>query len=99
MKTRKGKSLRPSKGLPSRHEFARREMLKGVLGLGTIALLSSCSTSRLSGGAQSAKDLVRRENERTGSLDWLLSKPRVDPQTKYRSPWIERSEERRVGKE
>ena len=64
-------------------------MLKGVLGLGTMALLSSCSTSRPPGGAQGAANLVRRENERTGSLDWLLSKSRVDPQTKYRSPWIE----------
>jgi len=80
MKPYKGKSPQP-KRLLSRRAFARREMLKGVLGLGTIALLSSCSSLRPSGGAQGAKDLVRRENERPGSLDWLLSKSRVDPQT------------------
>ena len=48
------------------------------------------------GGSTSAKsrivdrpDLIRRENERPGSRDWLLTKTRIDPDTKYRCPWIE----------
>src|SRR3954467_8512650 len=33
--------------------------------------------------------IVRKENERPGTRDWLLRKTRVDPATKYRCPWIE----------
>ena len=33
--------------------------------------------------------IVRKENERPGTRDWLLTKTRVDPATKYRCPWIE----------
>jgi hypothetical protein len=33
--------------------------------------------------------LIRRENQRPGTRDWLLSKTRIDPKTKYRSHWIE----------
>jgi len=33
--------------------------------------------------------IVRKENERPGSRDWLLTKTRVDPATKYRCPWVE----------
>src|SRR5688500_20354407 len=32
---------------------------------------------------------VRRENERPGTRDWMLTKTRVDPATKYRCPWVE----------
>jgi hypothetical protein len=35
------------------------------------------------------KDLVRRENQRAGTSDWLLKNTRVDLKTKYRCPWIE----------
>jgi N,N-dimethylformamidase beta subunit-like, C-terminal len=34
-------------------------------------------------------DLVREENARAGTRDWLLRKTRVDPATRFRSPWIE----------
>jgi hypothetical protein len=33
--------------------------------------------------------LIRRENERPGTRDWVLEQTRVDPSTKYRCPWIE----------
>src|SRR3954454_9003756 len=33
--------------------------------------------------------IVRKENERPGTRDWLLRKTRVDPATKYRCPWVE----------
>ena len=32
---------------------------------------------------------VRRENERTGTRDWLVTRTRIDPATKYRCPWVE----------
>lgn len=34
-------------------------------------------------------DLIRRENDRPGTRDWMLTHTRVDPATKYRCPWIE----------
>jgi hypothetical protein len=33
--------------------------------------------------------LIRRENLRPGTRDWLLRNTRIDPATKYRCPWIE----------
>src|ERR1043166_6509829 len=83
--------MKPDRSKPSRQSsraFTRRELLKGVLGASTVALFSSCASSR-SGGARNTSDAVRRENDRAGSRDWLLSKTSVDPRTKYRSPWIE----------
>ena len=32
---------------------------------------------------------ILQENARTGTEAWLLTKTRIDPLTKYRSPWIE----------
>ena len=32
---------------------------------------------------------IRRENEHPGTRDWMTTNVRIDPQTKYRSPWIE----------
>jgi len=39
--------------------------------------------------APGAPDLIRTENKRPGTRDWMLTHTRVDPQTKYRCPWIE----------
>ena len=35
------------------------------------------------------RDLIRTENEKAGTTDWLLKTTRVDPKTKYLCPWIE----------
>ena len=34
-------------------------------------------------------DLIRAENEKAGTRDWLLARTAVDPAAKYRCPWIE----------
>lgn len=34
-------------------------------------------------------DLIRRENAKPGTRDWMLSNTRIDPATRYRCPWIE----------
>ncbi len=34
-------------------------------------------------------DLIRAENDKEGTTDWLLSHTRVDPKARYRSPWVE----------
>lgn len=73
--------------------ISRRDWLKGVAGLGAAATLSSCSgitgDSRNKTLSHRSGDLIRRENQRPGTRDWLLNKTRIDPKTKYRCPWIE----------
>src|SRR5262249_48805963 len=39
--------------------------------------------------APASPDLIRTENEKPGTQDWMLSKTGVDPHTKHRCPWIE----------
>ena len=63
----------------------RREWIKGTLGLGAVAALSGCA----SWGERARSDLVRRENQKPGTRDWMLKNTRIDPATKYRCPWIE----------
>src|SRR5947207_2477347 len=75
--------------------MTRRGWLKSVVALGSGAALSGCSTQRhQSGNASereivSKKNLIRQENELPGTLDWLLTHPRISAETKYRCPWIE----------
>jgi len=42
-------------------------------------------------GAESdaPQSLIRSENLREGTQDWMLGKTRIDPVSKYRCPWIE----------
>ena len=61
--------------------FNRRDLLKGVAGGGLAAALGCSTTPR--------GDLIRSENDKRGTDDWILRKTRVDPATKYRCPWIE----------
>src|SRR5205823_9254949 len=83
----------------------RRQVLGALAGAGATLLTPD---------ARAAGSLIRAENDKPGTLDWQLTYTRVDPRTKWRSPLIEgyagrqsvragekieRSEERRVGKE
>ena len=63
----------------------RREWIKGTLGLGAVAALSGCASLR----DRTQSDLIRRENQKPGTRDWMLKNTRIDPATKYRCPWIE----------
>jgi hypothetical protein len=93
----KRKKLRPARTGPQENERAisRRDALKGALGLGAMAALSSCAYIEKDSGSVTRKsvlgqaDLIRRENEKPGTRDWLLTNTRIDPATRYRCPWIE----------
>src|SRR5947207_778049 len=88
---------RPVRTGPRENERAisRRDAIKGALGLGAMAALSSCAYIEKDSGSVTKKsvlgqaDLIRRENERPGTRDWLLTNTRIDPTTNYRCPWIE----------
>src|SRR5262245_49158772 len=65
----------------------RRELLKG-----TAAGLASTLVPLghvLAPASSAQRDLIRGENEKPGTSDWMLRNTRVDPATKYRCPWIE----------
>src|SRR5687767_7141359 len=54
------------------------------------------STSLLAGAALSSPGIaaeglnpIVKENAMTGTRDWMLTKPRIDPAPKFRCPWIE----------
>jgi hypothetical protein len=72
-------------GPDSLHQsLSRRDLLKASLGLGALACLPGCATT-----IAAKTDLIRRENSRPGTRDWMLTHTRVDPSTKYRCLWIE----------
>jgi hypothetical protein len=67
-------------------------MLLGAAGLGAVATLGGCAAAGKGtgrGDAGSRPDDIRRENDRRGTTDWMLVKTGVDPDTRYRCPWIE----------
>jgi hypothetical protein len=61
----------------------RRDLLRSA----AAGLVSTVGP--LASAAPAPRDLIRTENERKGSRDWLLTNTRVDPKTRYRCPWIE----------
>lgn len=73
--------------------LTRREMLQSLAGLGATAALAGCSSvppaRTVRPFAAQTADLIRRENQREGTRDWMLRHTRIDPDTKYRCPWIE----------
>src|SRR4249919_530256 len=75
------------------HTTNRRDLLKGALAAGTLAGLSPqvlfATDQSPAAKAIRSSDLIRVENEKPGTKDWMLTNTRVDPKTKYRCPWIE----------
>jgi hypothetical protein len=70
----------------------RRDLLKTVIGAGVASTLGGCAmeaTRKAAPNEHASKDLIRRENSKAGTRDWLLANTRIDPVSKYRCPWIE----------
>src|SRR5687768_11226014 len=67
--------------MKKRSSLSRRDALKAI----ALGSLAGCATGQ---GRRSA-DVIRKENARAGSRDWMLTKTRIDPATKFRCPWIE----------
>jgi N,N-dimethylformamidase beta subunit-like, C-terminal len=66
---------------PIGHDLNRRDLLKRT---------AAASLSLAVGASEPARaDLIRDENARPGTTEWILTNPRVDPQSRYRCPWIE----------
>jgi hypothetical protein len=66
----------------------RRELLKGAAAAGLACLLDPPADAPAR-PAPPRRGLIRAENEKPGTTDWLLTNTRVDPKTRYRCPWVE----------
>jgi len=70
--------------------LSRRAWIQGGLGLGASLALPGCGTVGPSGSIHPpGSGKIALENAKPGTRDWLLEKTRIDPATKYRSPWME----------
>src|SRR5688572_28699959 len=73
-------------------EITRRNLLKvAAAGGATIALCPGAGVLATAPdeATPARSDLIRRENQKPGTTDWLLTNTRINPATKYRCPWIE----------
>lgn len=70
--------------------ISRRKMLRQTLTLSAAAALTGCVTKKAERSVATRRsNLIREENARPGTRDWMLTHTRIDPKTKYRCPWIE----------
>ena len=60
---------------------------KAIAAIGGTALAAGAGHGAETAATKS--DLIARENAKPGTRDWLLTKTKIDPATKYRCPWIE----------
>jgi hypothetical protein len=61
-------------------------VLHGAAAAGLASLLAPLAPAE---PAPARRDLIPAENDRPGSTAWMLDNTRVDPETKYRCPWVE----------
>src|SRR5690349_19790149 len=90
------KPSKASKSVPRRkmeagHGIERRAFLKGTAAalMGGLAASNLPTQAAESPRADRRPSLVKTENERSGALDWQLTRVRLDKTTGFRSPWIE----------
>jgi hypothetical protein len=75
----------------------RRDVLSAVSAFGAAAMLpgvlAGCGAPETSADptvvTKRKSDLIRDENEKPGTKDWMLVKPAIDRSLKHRRPWIE----------
>ena len=67
--------------------WSRREVFRTAVAAGIASALGAQARG---GGAELADpERIQRENEAGGTRDWMTTHVRVDPKTRFRSPWIE----------
>src|SRR6516165_10619194 len=72
----------------SRPQPNRRDLLKSATVAGLLPTLEPWAGA-FDEPSSPRRDLIRAENEKPGTKDWMLQNTQVDPKTKYRCPWIE----------
>ncbi len=71
------------------NDFTRRDTLKQMTVAGTAALTSHLSKGFASTTEKPLPGIVTDENAKPGTRDWMLKKTKIDPDSKYRCPWVE----------
>jgi hypothetical protein len=66
-------------------EIGRREVLKGIAAAGVASVLGALPACR----PARRPALIHAENSLPGTSDWLLKNPRLDPNNRFRCPWVE----------
>lgn len=69
--------------MDKRQKISRRRVLKGIAAGAAAGLTTSASAQ------PGSRNSIAEENGRRGTTDWQLTYTRVDPKTRYRSPYIE----------
>jgi hypothetical protein len=72
----------------ARAHFNRRDLLKNATAIGLLPALGPLAEA-LAQPTAARHDLIRAENDKAGTTEWMLQNPRVDPKTKFRCQWIE----------
>ena len=62
----------------------RRQILAIVPGLAVAAGMRAADEA-----PPARSGTIAAENAKPGTRDWMLTKPRIDPTTRYRCPWVE----------
>src|SRR5688572_3229372 len=71
-------------------DLSRREILKTTVSAGAAALTGCASAGPFQPPVKgAARDIIREENAKPGTRDWMLTNTRIDPATKCRCPWVE----------
>lgn len=73
---------------PNPSPLNRRRFLTGTAA-GTLGAAVSAAVAQPTSPAARTSERIAAENQLPGTRDWLLTNTRVEPATKYRSPWIE----------
>jgi N,N-dimethylformamidase beta subunit-like, C-terminal len=74
--------------MPTERDWTRRDILKTAAAGGIVSALHQ-QPAGAGEFAPADAERIRRENEHPGTRDWMTTNVRIDPATKYRSPWIE----------
>ena len=65
--------------------ITRRELLRGAAAAGLLA----AGALPVAADGERARNVITQENERAGTREWMLTQSRIEPTSRYRSPWIE----------
>lgn len=69
--------------------FTRRDSLKQMTAAGSAALASQLSKGFAATAEKPMPGIITDENAKPGTRNWMLKNTKIDPETKYRCPWVE----------
>src|SRR5438046_543654 len=75
---------------PTRSRRTRRGLIRGALVTAAALLASVIPLAAQTASTTPAKlNPIQQENRKPGSLDWQLTRVRLDKRDGFRSPWVE----------